>query len=259
MIARRVIRLALAACMAIAGDGLGQGFKRGQALMVFHVVDETGQSVSGVDVLCTAWWPATADHRETYDKFEGLTGEDGELRATIAAYHDVSCRFRKSGYYDSRHTYVVTGRAKPALVDGKWQPWGKRETVVLKRIRNPVPMYVKEVDTLIPVLAKPMGYDLEKGDWVAPHGKGLVPDFLFTAAGRYGGKWDVDIDLALRFSSPSDGIVAFLMPMDAARYVGSRLLSAHEAPADGYQPRYDLVTRIRLKGRTGSTPTGGAK
>jgi hypothetical protein len=32
----------------------------------------------------------------------------------------------------------------------------------------------------IPKFNKPIGYDLEKGDWVSPYGKGLINDFIFT-------------------------------------------------------------------------------
>jgi hypothetical protein len=120
-------------------------------------------------------------------------------------------------------------------VDGRWQPWNPTNTVGLKKIKNPVPMYVKGLNLGVPEFEKPLGFDLEKGDWVSPYGKGVVPDFIFYAKNDQRGLRDFDYSLVLTFPNEKDGIQTFEEP---ALYGGSKFKSAYEAPVENYLPEW---------------------
>jgi hypothetical protein len=106
-------------------------------------------------------------------------------------------------------------------------------------------MYAKRVRIIdVPEREKGIGFDLEIGDWTAPHGKGKTADLIFTgtgdvANGSYRLRWT--------FSNPGDGIR--VVPLDA----GARceLKSPKEAPADGYAPSLELNSEGRVVGADG--------
>ena len=84
---------------------------------------------------------------------------------------------RKEGYYRSVfHLPFATGQER--IDSNRWLPWNPTIPVVLKRIRNPVSMILKFAHMQIPQFDEPLGFDLEKHDWVAPDGQGEVPDML---------------------------------------------------------------------------------
>ena len=109
---------------------------------------------------------------------------------------------------------------------------GQTLTVILKPIRDPVPMYAKRLDVLVPTVNTPVGYDIEKGDWVAPYGKGLRTDFEFTVAGQYESKLNYNGTLTLRLPGAGNGIQAF----DLDPVQRSEFKSPYEAPESGYRP-----------------------
>jgi hypothetical protein len=96
-------------------------------------------------------------------------------------------------------------------------------------------MYAKKLNTHVPALDKPVGFDLMAGDWVAPYGKGANADILFV--GHFDKHVDGESDFTLTVSFPNsdDGIQEFTEP-DAE--IGSFLRSSHEAPPDGYQSHW---------------------
>ena len=71
--------------------------------------------------------------------------------------------------------------------DNRWQPWNETYTTILRPISKPVALYAKKVQTDVPALDQPCGYDLEAGDWAAPYGKGFKSDFIFKSSSRFQG------------------------------------------------------------------------
>lgn len=62
--------------------------------------------------------------------------------------------------------------------DGRWLPWNPTILVVLKKVRNPVRMILSYEHVRIPRMDEPLGFDLEKHDWVAPDGTGQRADMI---------------------------------------------------------------------------------
>ena len=188
------------------------------------VVDETGQPIAAAKASVGYFsksQPASID---------GLTDTNGIFTASHHAYSGIlGFTAEKAGYYITRMpSYELGFTYDPA----KWNPTPK---IILKKIGQPIPMYAKSLNTHIPDLDKPVGYDLEVGDWVGPHGKGINTDILFTGHFDKHDDGESDFTLTVSFPNPADGLQEFTVPDEEK---GSALRSRHEAPADGYQSKW---------------------
>src|ERR1700761_7068096 len=96
--------------------------------------------------------------------------------------------------------------------EGDPSKWNPVETLVLKKISKPIAMYARRLNTHVPALDKPVGFDLMAGDWIAPYGKGVNTDVLFS--GHFDKRADSESDFTLTVSFPKvgDGIQEFTMP-----------------------------------------------
>jgi len=109
------------------------------------------------------------------------------------------------------------------------------------------------VQTVLPVLNEPVGFDLFEGDWVAPHGKGKRADVFFRGEKSFEGKLahqdrkDYRTTLEISFPHELDGIQGFLGPENLA--LASQLIVPHVAPVEGYQDRLELLASRRPDGK----------
>ncbi len=78
-----------------------------------------------------------------------------------------------------------------------------------KKIGKPVAMYAKSVNLGMPAFDKPVGYDLEIGDWVGVYGKGVNADILFTGYFKDKTNNKSDYTLTVTFPNPADGLQEF--------------------------------------------------
>jgi len=117
-------------------------------------------------------------------------------------------------------------------------------------------MFSKRLADRLPKRDKPVGYDLEAGDWVEPLGKGHTADFIFVGKLDQRGEQDFDWVLNVSFSNPGDGLQRF-EPDSASG--GSELRSPYEAPLDGYIAALKLIRsrRAHLRDQTTFKPDGG--
>lgn len=160
----------------------------------------------------------------------GMTDNNGVFTAShsvLASMAEVSCQAQKPDYYP-------TWRLHPLGPDYDPNKWNFTETLVLKRVGKPIPMYAKRVDTDPPILGQPVGYDLMIGDWVTPYGKGASADIIFQNSAYRKSGADYEYKVKVTFPNSGDGIQVYAIP-DAE--TGSGLRSPHEAPLDGYQPQ----------------------
>jgi hypothetical protein len=155
----------------------------------------------------------------------------------------------KAGYYSTTKGYEFS-----TFGDNDPQKWNPSETLMLKKVGKPIAMYAKSVNLGMPVFDKPAGFDLMIGDWVAPYGKGVNTDIIFTAHLDQRTESDADYKLTVSFPKAGDGIQEFTVP-DTEK--GSGLRSPHEAPTDSYQSQW-VQTRNRKPGQaeTGNFDSG---
>ena len=182
-----------------------------------HVVDEGGT-------------PVMAANAHIYFGRTNEAGGPTDANGIFAASHrDASVNLYihvdKPGFYPFEMTYPMGFKFIPEI-------WNSTQTVVLKKIGNPIPMYARDADIEIPELEKPIGYDLVEGDWVAPYGKGKQNDFIFLVQRRWASRNDFDCAFKLTFPNPGDGLAPVSIPLDP----GSTLRMSAEAPSGGYLP-----------------------
>lgn len=149
------------------------------AKIELHVVDDDGTPVPDANVKAYLgmnfrprgkWVKGTTDTNGAF-AIEGKTCGD-----------EIEVFVKKAGYYDTtiKYCYATMG-AEHDVKDGKWQPYGAEEKIVLRKIVNPVRMVTNmesmNFDYSIMVTNVAVGFDIVKNDWVSPQGKGDTADF----------------------------------------------------------------------------------
>ena len=168
----------------------------------------------------------------------GATNSEGVFAARSKTINSVPIRVEKEKYYRSGSGAKLKSVNK---LLNRWEPWPSKVTIKLRKKKNPVPMYVRKVEGKIPVVGKPVGFDLEKGDWVKPFGKGEVADFVFTVKRDYKAYLDFSLSYTLVFSNKFDGIQEYHMD---ATYEQSYFKWPYEAPIDGYKKKLSRYKSI---------------
>lgn len=207
--------------------------------VTIRVTDSTGKPVEHAQ-LSLALFPS--DSYANADVREGQTDTNGCIAIEGTTVGDMTYTVTKNHYYKTTEKYLFYRRGENCVQDGRWQPWNPTNTVVLKEHRNPVAMYAKEVDVRIPVRDQAIGFDLEKGDWVAPHGQGATADLVFKYTATYEGPQTFSKRIELTFSHPRDGVQAFALDRT------SDFMTLYTAPEEGYAPTLvDDQARTRTK------------
>ena len=205
-------------------------FSSPTAKLTAKVIDEAELPVAGAQVILSFSGAKIGDGGglTSFGK-EGLSDSDGLFSGSAATLPLVGVVIDKKGYYRSIQKYEFTSRS---LLLNRWQPWNPTIEVVLKKIRNPVPMFEKGgKSTPIPVFGEPVGYDLEKGDWVTPHGVGVINDFVFNCKHNRVDFDNAEASCEIGFSNEMDGIQKFLFDENDQSYYKWPF----EAPLDGYE------------------------
>ena len=148
--------------------------KGAQARLEIRVVDDEGEPVSNatVKVLFNVLTPGGGEIVTVTTDTNGVAVAEGKTNDAIRY------RVEKEGYYKSEEgmdMYNMSHRCE--VKGGRWQPWGMQKEIVLRPVRNPAAIrmpvnnwrYVKD-------MYKWIGFDLQKYDFLPPHGKGEFAD-----------------------------------------------------------------------------------
>ena len=242
--------LLLALGFMVLSDRL-EAYYYAEAMATVRVTDEKGRPVEGADTAIVFAvfdrWPGHAEGKR------GMTGADGLFSFSARTHGEMRYDVRKKGYYDAEGSYRWGSSSRE---NGKYIPWNPVMEVTLKTIENPVPMYAKHAWAVLPQIGSQFGFDLEKGDWVEPYGKGKISDFLFKAD-RQGNTFEnFKIRLEVTFSNKGDGIQSVIIPVyeDAILHT---LRLPKLAPEEGYQEKW--VTEIGNTPETGRYNLSGNK
>lgn len=193
----------------------------------------------------------------------GITDARGLFAGEGATAPYVSLSAKKEGYYDVSGVFKDFTDTKGILGFRKYEPWNPTVTLVLKKIKNPIPMYAVNMSGGIPgeypelpLLGKFVGYDLSSNDWVEPHGKGQYSDFLFKVdVHRAVSIMDHDVTLTLKFSNIGDGLIAYT---PNKKYGKSALRFPYHAPTSGYSDEliqhYKRIPNLTITGKPGHPP-----
>ena len=155
-----------------------------------------------------------------------MTDEEGRASFVGSSFFDLRVKAAKTGYYYSHQEVRAFER-----IGGESVYSDQKVKIILREVKNPAPMHAcRNFQAKVPVLGKPVGFDMMKADWVSPYGRGEVADILLEVAGEWNGARDHDSLLRLCFPNQGDGYVLFKADDQ------SQLRSPYEAPLSGYMP-----------------------
>lgn len=228
---------------AFALSACGQGID-----ITITVVDEEGTPMEG------AYVRTGYTLRDGSDRIiEAHTDAGGRVyfKAHPPGYQYLKALVRHEGYYDSYAQFSITQPTQ----GGYLKQSDTDTTFTLREIRDPLPMYVRRLDTRIPGFGgEPTGYDLEKMDWVAPHGEGVRGDIYMRLHGQIDNRQKWDVQLTISFPGDGDGLVVLEEPP----YPESAFKALRMAPESGYVSEWVLRSR-RISGEAaraaGVSPT----
>jgi len=145
-----------------------------KAKITLRVVDSKGVPVA--DALVGGGF---YNHDEKGHDFKERTNGKGEVTLEDTCVGDLNFGVMKDGYYSTGTTYWFFKNYFDCVKDGRWIPWNPTVEIVLKEIRNPIPLYTRRIEASLPKGQK-IGFDCFKGDFVTPFGKGENADFYLT-------------------------------------------------------------------------------
>jgi hypothetical protein len=233
-------------CLAILGFSIlsaGQAFAAREDSLPTRfsvvVVDEAGTALPGVSVVVSVFQEGGALDRGMSKRsyFRRISEPASPLQVRTESLGIVTLRADKEGYYTDLEKLDLE-----LSEDGRrYEPWNGTIRIVLRHKASPRALYVHRADwTDVPGFDAPFGFDLEKADWVAPHGIGVQPDFLIQVRRTFGNgevyRGEMDID----FAQQADGVI----PISDDEYSASELLLGREAPLDGYQSSYKRIVGV---------------
>ena len=144
-----------------------------EACAALKIIDDTGTIVTNATVMGNFHM-----HDGKGNPFTGHTDTGGVYVASGKCVGDWHYVIKKAGHYETSVDVRYFGPTNTSVRNGRWQPYGMTNTVVLKRKVNPVAMCVKldREGIAPPVKNEYIGFDLEKKDWLVPFGKGVHAD-----------------------------------------------------------------------------------
>lgn len=159
-------------------------------------------------------------------KQEGETDVLGMFTAEGMTRSSIGGSVIKGGFYRSDfHLPFAMGQER---IDGdRWLPWNPTIPVVLREIRNPIPMYVKIFDGILPN-GETYGFDCEAGDFVKPYGRGVKSDFMVTCKGTGIPGTKTTHSIEMLAPDPAGGF------MVKKKHSSSAFKSDYLAPEQGY-------------------------
>lgn len=149
------------------------------AKFVVSVIDDAGSPIPNANVFCGF---SQRDNKLGGADVSAITDESGKCVVSERTDgHEVVFRVEKDGYYTSKHAVRLTMQNEIHHVhSNRWQPYGDSQTILLRAKIKPLDYKLvkdgKPYVYIIPGEGGWVGFDLVKGDWVMPYGKGDVAD-----------------------------------------------------------------------------------
>lgn len=205
------------------------------------VLDEDGSPINEVNI--EMGFLAYQADKDVYKL--ALTNKNGVATMSGIDPATIQATYSKDNYYNSRVKNL--DHTKDHELE-----------VILRKKINPIPLYVRNVEVVIPVLDKSCGYDLEIGDWASPYGRGKENDLIFTAQKIFHDDLNYKTVVTLTFSQEKSGIFQVINDAEARDYnVVSEFKNLRNAPENGYLHKQTFTavkssklgyTRSSLKG-----------
>jgi len=218
--------------------------KAPKAKMTARVVDaENGESISSAVVRTRFLVKEHWGKADEYEERKRETDMDGTcVLEGVDHSFGHGGRATLEGFYTSHFKIPYTGKSQML---NRWEPWNPTVEVKMRSKKSPVSMIQRRVESLkIPAWAELLGFDLEKGDWVVPHGKGKHPDFFVNMQRRFEHSSDYDAVAEISFPNEGDGIQLYAVPEE---FNFSSYKFPYLAPTNSYQAELILERHATLR------------
>jgi hypothetical protein len=216
---------------------------------IVHCFDEEGKPMPGVNLDVSYAYHRSRGYQSNI--FQGTTDRNGNL---VVAFSKKAERKWDHLYLriNSRSPrYYITKLEIPLERKGKeWKSIHPEYNFYFRKIIEPVPMYAKKVNIVLPTLNTPVGYDLLVGDWVKPHGQGMVSDLLISLKKSWKKTDDNTVELNITFPNSGDG-VAQIKPLWFVKSYDSDDPSPMPARPSPWQAALDGYTDKLIQKTTG--------
>ena len=156
--------------------------KGAKARLIYRIVDDEGAPITN-QLVHYCWQNDYPRKRWSGDK---ATDADGVVVIEDKVGSEVAVSVRKDGFYISWEKVKFDWRegVSPLVKDGKWQPYGEKRTLVVKRKKRPVEMNWHSGVFRAPATNEWVGLDLECGQWCKPYGGGKFEDVKVRFSGE---------------------------------------------------------------------------
>lgn len=217
---------------ALSQDALNAFMYGARLKETLRIVDSKGKSVPDANVKVGLGQGSSRKIKV----HSGTTDTNGNWTVEGTCSRFANYRISKDGYYETylekRMFSVDYADVNRRIKDGRWEPWNPIVKVVVKEKRRPIPLVQTSVVLHVPALSAPLGFDCLTGDWVKPHGKGVVADLVFTLSltNSLAGAKQGECQLKIQTTDLEGG--AIIMPKAND---GSKMQSVYEAPLHGYK------------------------
>ncbi len=188
-------------------------------MVTLHVVNQDRKPISGMEISAGFW----NDAKQDAHCFIKETDESGciTFRSEVIADAEFSnksqhkyCQPNLKKYYTTliRKSYIEASKNSK---DGKWQPWNPTIEMIVKEVKNPIPMYAGSylLGKKIPKFNQWFGFDMTCNDWVKPRGKGEIADIEVYCSWE-GESWDNYTAIKFKLRFPGEYAGAYLFNCD---------------------------------------------
>lgn len=231
------MRITITACLFIllalvahadGRDDYKRAMRNGaKAKLSVHLLDENGFFIS--NATCHVGF---SDIATITEKDVGFSDANGLFVAEGTAKHEIGGWVEKDGFYTSHFKFKKGNPQDPydyasKVKDGRWMPWNPTIPVVMREVRNPIPMYVKKFDGVLPN-GTTSGFDCEVGDFLPPIGSGKISDFTITLTSSGVAMKKTKHSLQMASLDPAGGFYVAKLHQESA------FKSEYQAPEQGY-------------------------
>ena len=194
-----------------------------KAKIELHVVDDDGIPVPNANVIVIMGMISRSYLIEGETNTNGIFVIEGKTKG-----NSIEIKNKKEDYYSSykKLCFIELGKERQ-VKNRKWQPYGEKETIILRKKKNPQKHILKIGDERFKHTKKFyewIGFDIQENDFVEPYGKGKIADFDVMI------EWDqknspdyTGMSMKIKFTEPFSGYYV----VDKALY--SDLKSPYEA------------------------------
>lgn len=146
-----------------------------KTMIQLSVVDENGLAVPNAQIHVVMGM----NFRDKAYFIDGVANSNGMFVVEgKTTGNEIKIEVSKLGYYKAvkKMCYVKMGK-EHTVRDGKWMPWGEKETLMLREVKSPVDMVMGLNAYMVPATNIWIGFDMKAGNWVKPYSKGVIADF----------------------------------------------------------------------------------